>query len=231
MANTPQKPNTLKSTDRSEDGKSPARHLKITRPSPWVARFCHLVADGARVLDLAAGGGRHGRLMLERGQQVVFIDRDTSALADLADAPGASVIETDMETGASPLAAGGVLAGERFGAVIVTNYLYRPLFDDLIAAIEPGGVLIYETFARGNEVFSRPRNPDHLLKSGELLAAVADRMQVVAYEHGIIDAADVPGVKQRLCAIKDLENPARADGDPPAHPLAPPKGINEPNDA
>ncbi len=211
MANTAPSPPT---TDEVR-----AKHLRITTPSPWIGRFCHLVADGARVLDLAAGGGRHGRMLLERGAEVVFVDRDTAALADLAGHERARVIEADLETAAHPFASGGALAGLRFDAVVVVNYLYRPLLGALIDALDPGGVLFYETFARGNEVFSRPRNPDHLLKSGELLAAVAGRMQVVAYEHGVIDAADVPGVKQRLCAIKDLDASLREDGDPPPHPL------------
>jgi hypothetical protein len=94
--------------------------------------------------------------------------------------------------------------------------------DDIVRALEPGGVLIYETFARGNEDFVRPRNPDHLLKSGELLEMARGRLQVVAFEHGIIRGADIEGVKQRLCAINDLGNSTRDDVDPPPHPLPPP---------
>lgn len=198
-----------------------AKHLRITEPSPWLRRYRHLVAKPARVLDVAAGGGRHGRVFLADGAEVVFVDRNTDALADLRDEPRATVIETDLETETCPFAGGGPLAGERFDAVVVVNYLHRPLLAGLIGALRPGGVLIYETFARGNEAFARPRNPDHLLKSGELLAAVAGTMQVVAYEHGLTEAVDIPGVKQRLCAVKDLENPVRDDGDPPAHPLVP----------
>ena len=196
------------------------KHLSITDSSPWVKRFCHLVAAGAQILDIAAGGGRHGRLFLENGASVVLIDRNVAALDDLRDHPGATVIEADLETDASPFMPGGPLAGKSFDAVVVVNYLHRPLLDEIIGALRPGGVLIYETFARGNEVFARPRNPDHLLQSGELLAAVCGKLQVIAYEHGRVDAADIPGVKQRLCAIKDLENPNREDGDPPVHPLA-----------
>jgi SAM-dependent methyltransferase len=196
------------------------KHLKITNPSPWVKRFSHLVAAGAQVLDIAAGGGRHGRFFLENGASVVLIDRNVAALDDVRDHPAATVIEADLESDASPFMSGGPLAGETFDAVVVVNYLHRPLLNQIIGALRPGGVLIYETFARGNEVFARPRNPDHLLMSGELLAAVAGKLQVIAYEHGRIDAADIPGVKQRLCAIKDLENTVREDGDPPVHPLA-----------
>jgi SAM-dependent methyltransferase len=214
MANTPP-------PQESAPEKNASRHLRITRPSPWVVRFRHLIAPGAAVLDLAAGGGRHGRLLREHGADVTFIDRDTTALADLIGQPRARVIEADLEGGPAPFGPEGALAGLRFDAAVVVNYLYRPLLPDLIEALAPGGVLLYETFARGNEAYSRPRNPDHLLKSGELLAAVAGRMQVIGYEHGIIEAADVPGVKQRLCAIKDLDALEREDGDPAAHPLAP----------
>jgi hypothetical protein len=69
--------------------------------------------------------------------------------------------------------------------VIVTNYLYRPLLPALVAALKPGGVLIYETFAQGNEALGKPSNPDFLLHPGELLDAVQGRLTVVAYErHG-----------------------------------------------
>ncbi|MEK9752595.1 MAG: class I SAM-dependent methyltransferase [Rhodospirillaceae bacterium] len=212
--------NTLSPAEIAHE-KDRSRHLKITLPSPWVVRFRHLVTNGARVLDLAAGGGRHGRMLLEQAAHVTFVDRDAAALTDLAGHDRARVIEADLEGGLPPFGPGGVLAGLRFDVAVVVNYLHRPLLAGLVEALDAGGVLIYETFARGNEAYSRPRNPDHLLKSGELLAAVAGRMQVVAYEHGVIQAADIPGVKQRLCAIKDLANPKREDDDPPPHSLAP----------
>ena len=198
-----------------------AKHLRITEPSPWIERFQHLVPKRARVLDVAAGGGRHGRRFLKLGAKVTFIDRNTQALGDLADNPVATVIEADLEDGVQPFGGGGPLAAKTFDAVVVVNYLHRPLINPLIDALRPDGILIYETFARGNEKFARPRNPDHLLRSGELLAAVLGKMQVVAYEHGRIEGIDIPGVKQRLCAIKDLENPTRGDDGPPTHPLAP----------
>ena len=112
------------------------------------------------------------------------------------------------------LAQGGPLAGRAFAGFVVVNYLYRPLMDGIIAALDEGGILIYETFARGNDRFQRPRNPDHLLKSGELLELVEGRLQVVSYEHGIDETADIACVKQRLCAVNDLGRSERDDGEP-----------------
>lgn len=175
-----------------------SKHLQISKPSPWVQRWVNLVPKGATVLDLAAGGGRHGRLFLDQGCTVTFVDKCTDPLADLSDHKQANVVSADLEDG-SPWP----LEGQTFEAVIVVNYLYRPLFPKILASLKPGGVLIYETFAQGNEVYRRPRNPDHLLKSGELLERTMGDLQTVAYEHGLVDHADIAGVKQRLCAIKD----------------------------
>lgn len=196
-----------------------ARHLRLTEPSPWVSRFAPLVPGGAEVLDVASGGGRNARVFINRGHRVTAIDKNTSALAQLAEQEMLEVIEYDMETGAPVFDGEGPLSGRKFGAVIVINYLYRPHFEGLINAIMPGGLLIYETFALGNEDYAKPRNPDHLLRSGELLDLVSKRMQVVAYEHGLVKNGDIPGVKQRLCAVMDLALSQRPDGQPPAHPI------------
>lgn len=190
------------------------KHLTITRPSPWVERWARLVKPGGSVLDLAAGGGRHGRLFMEQGHTVTFVDRDTDALSDLGDRANAEVLTTDLEDG-SPWP----LRGRTFDAVVVVNYLHRPLIADVLATLAPGGVLIYETFAHGNEEYARPRNPDHLLKSGELLNAVQGQLQVVGYEHGLVTAGDIPGVKQRLCAVNDLDASTREDGEPAPHEI------------
>ena len=204
-----------------------SRHLRITEPSPWVRRFQSLIPrqgpSGGAVLDLAAGSGRHARFLKGLGFPVTAVDRDTSALADLA-ADGVEIIEADLEVdleaGVGVFADGGALHGRVFAGVCVINYLHRPLMAGIAAALEPGGVLIYETFARGNEDFVRPRNPDHLLKSGELLDLVQGRLQVVAYEHGIIKAADIEGVKQRICAVNDLSSSERDDNEPPPHQVS-----------
>lgn len=186
-----------------------AKHLSITAPSPWVCRFAPLIRQGGEVLDVACGGGRHARYLLERGHRVTMLDRDVAPVMDLAGDPRAEIIEADLETG-EPLP----IEGRYFAAIIVVNYLYRPLLSQLIDHLDHGGVMIYETFARGNERFNRPRNPDHLLKSGELLEIVRGRLQVVAYEHGIVDDSFLPGVKQRICAVKTPPAPDRDDGEP-----------------
>ncbi len=172
------------------------KHAGFAAPSPWVERWADLVPGGTDVLDLACGNGRHGRLFLDRGHGCVFLDRNISALADLEDDPRARIVEADLEDG-SPFP----LAGERFGGVVVTCYLHRPILDDIIAAVAPGGALIYETFARGNEAYGHPARDAYLLEEGELLSAVAGNLTVRAYEHGF-DAEPKPGIRQRICATR-----------------------------
>ena len=198
-----------------------ARHGRAGGPSPWVARFADLARTGRPVLDLACGGGRNGRLFLSRGYPVTLLDRDLSHVQDLAHERGAEIVQADLESGVPVFAGKGPLAGRTFGAIVVVNYLYRPLLPHLVQGLEAGGALIYETFARGNEAFGRPRNSDFLLKSGELLDLVRGRMQVIAYEHGLIAEDGCPGVKQRIAAVKDLAPSARDDGEPPPHPSFP----------
>lgn len=193
-------------------------HLRITAPEPWVVRFAPLVRPGGGVLDVACGGGRHARMFLERGHSATLIDRDVGAVLDLAGHPLAEVMEFDLEQGST-----WPLPDRTFAAVVVVNYLHRPLFPYLIQALADGGVLIYDTFARGNERFNRPRNPDHLLKAGELLDAVRGvvGVHVVAYEHGIAVDASCPGVKQRICAVISRTPSPRPDGEPEPQPLQP----------
>ncbi|MCW8915094.1 MAG: class I SAM-dependent methyltransferase [Magnetovibrio sp.] len=190
------------------------KHLKITQISPWVARWTSLIRPKGSVLDLAAGGGRHGRMLLERDHKVTFLDRTIEPLSDLEGTPNAQLIEADLEDG-SPWP----LDGQKFDAIIVVNYLHRPLFDDLLASLNPGGIFIYETFARGNEDYARPRNPNHLLRTGELLDLVSGKLQVIGYEHGLVTNADITGVKQRLCAVNDLAISDRDDQQPKPHTI------------
>jgi SAM-dependent methyltransferase len=150
-------------------------HLSVG-VSPWIARFAPRVPTDGRVLDVAAGAGRHTRFFAGRGHAVLAVDVDTSALADLQVRDDLEVVEADLEADPWPLGT------ERFAAVVVTNYLHRPLLPTLVAQVAPGGWLLYETFARGHEAFGRPSNPDWLLAPGELLDAVAGELEVVAYE-------------------------------------------------
>jgi SAM-dependent methyltransferase len=165
--------------------------------SPWVERFAARVPVGGTVLDVACGGGRHTRFFLAQGHDVVAIDRDLSGVADLAAEPRVELVDADLETGGTfPL------RGRAFAAVVVTNYLWRPILGDLVAAVEPGGSLLYETFAMGNERFGRPSNPKYLLGPGELLDAVRGELRVVAYEDLIVGVPRVAAV-QRIAAVRD----------------------------
>ena len=169
-------------------------HDHSLAPSPWIARFAPLVPSGARVLDVAAGGGRHARLFASRGASVLAVDRDAGALAGLAGVEGVQARVLDLEGAAWPL------AGETFGAIVVANYLHRPLFPHLRAALAADGVLLYETFARGNEAYGRPTNPDFLLERDELLRLVQGRLTVIAFEQGIASERGSTAVVQRLAA-------------------------------
>ncbi len=171
-------------------------HPHIDGPSPWIARFAPLVPADARVLDLAAGAGRHARFFAARGAEVLAVDRDAAALASIGAVRGISTRVLDLEAGSWPL------EGEAFDAIVVVNYLHRPLLDALRAALAPDGVLLYETFARGNEAFGRPSNPDFLLRPGELLALAArpPAMTVVAFEQGTAVSGAGGGVVQRIAA-------------------------------
>lgn len=173
-------------------------------PSPWLQRWVHLIPAGSTVLDVACGSGRHLRWLAERGFRVTGVDRDAEALHGLQ-AYG-EVVEADIEQGPWPFGA------RRFDAVVVTNYLWRPLLPTIVDSVAPGGVLLYETFACGNETVGRPARPDFLLRPGELLSACTP-LHVVAYEDGFLDGP--ARFVQRITAVRvaeDVLSPAR-------HPL------------
>jgi SAM-dependent methyltransferase len=170
----------------------------ILPPSPWVLRFAPLIKDAGNVLDLACGSGRHTVLFTARGHRVTAVDRDLSRLSS---GENIEALEADLE-GGNPWP----LPGRRFDGIVVANYLFRPLLPTLTDSLSPGGVLIYETFAAGNEVYGRPRNPDFLLRDGELLDAVAGKLTVVAYESGRIESPAAAAV-QRITAVNAAENP------------------------
>jgi SAM-dependent methyltransferase len=165
--------------------------------SAWVQRWSHLLAPGTTVLDVACGSGRHLQWFAARGHAVTGVDRDTAAAAQQA--CGATLVIADIESGPWPLMEAG--APRQFGAVVVTNYLWRPLLPTLVASVAPGGVLLYETFAIGNETVGRPSRPDFLLQPGELLSACTG-LHITAYEHGFLSSPD--RFVQRIAALRSF---------------------------
>lgn len=166
--------------------------------SDWIARWAHLVPAGGTVLDVACGGGRHLRWFAARGHPVVGVDRDAQALATLQGV-GETVV-ADIENGPWPF------AGRQFDAVVVTNYLWRALFPQLLGAVAEGGVLLHETFAQGNETVGKPSRPDFLLAPGELLLAYPG-LHVVAYEDGFLESP--PRYVQRIAAVRERPAPSK----------------------
>jgi SAM-dependent methyltransferase len=160
-------------------------------PSAWVQRWAHLVPAGGTVLDVACGFGRHMRLFHQRNHAVAGVDRARDAIDSVA-ALGEAV-QADIENGPWPF------AGRSFAGVVVTNYLWRPLLPVIVQSVAAGGVLIYETFAAGNETVGKPSRPDFLLQPGELLAA-CQGLRVVAFEDGFADGP--PRFVQRIAAVR-----------------------------
>jgi SAM-dependent methyltransferase len=172
--------------------------------SDWLLRWAHLIPPGGRVLDVAAGSGRHARWLAGRGFVVTAVDRDAAAMTALGGV--AETIVADLEGDPWPL------PGRNFDAVLVTNYLWRPLLPKVVQSVGPSGVLLYETFAAGNESVGRPARPDFLLGRGELLV-VAAGLHVVAFEDGFLGNPD--RFVQRIAAVRE----ARTEP-PPRYPLA-----------
>ena len=168
-------------------------------PSPWVMRWSALVPAAGPVLDLACGHGRHMRWFRDRGHPVTGVDRDPAAIAAVAGLGEA--LQADIENGPWPL------AERQFSAVVVTNYLWRPLFPKILACVAPGGVLIHETFAQGNETVGKPSRPDFLLAPGELLGAYPG-LRVVGFEDGFLAQPD--RFVQRIAAVRAPQGPQPA---------------------
>ena len=171
-----------------------ADHLTSVAASSWVARWAHLIEPRQAILDVACGQGRHVKLFADIGCLVTALDIAHDALHVVAShSPSARAIEADIENAAWPL------EGETFDAVVVTNYLWRPLFPKLLDSLKDGGSLIYETFAAGNETVGKPSRPDFLLQSKELLSLCAD-LHVIAYEEGFLTEPN--RFVQRIVATK-----------------------------
>jgi SAM-dependent methyltransferase len=185
-------------------------HGVVCAPSDWVRRFAALIPAAGHVLDLACGEGRHARFLAQLGYRVCAVDRDEQALSSLAGVPGIEVKRADVERGPWPC------AGQRFAGIVVANYLHRPLFPVLLESLETGGILLYETFARGNERYGRPSNPQFLLQPGELLAVLSGRLRVIAYEDLFVTEPK-PALVQRICAVNAV--PTSRQQPPPGEGL------------
>jgi len=169
--------------------------------SSWVARWSHLLPAGCSVLDLACGHGRHMRHFSQLGHPVTGVDRNPDAIAAVS--PLGEAICADIENGPWPL------AGRSFGGVVVTNYLWRPLWPHILQSLAPNGVLIYETFSNGNETVGKPSRPDFLLQQGELLN-VCKSLRIVAFQEVFI--AEPDRCVQRIVAVREAsgtETPVR----------------------
>lgn len=162
----------------------------LPAPSAWLQRFAPQPPGTA--LDVACGSGRNLTWLAEAGWQVSGVDRDTAATAPLHRL--ASIVDADIENGPWPL------PGQQFDLVVVCNYLWRPLFDTVRAAVKPGGWLIWETFADGQQTVGRPSRPDFLLQRGELLQ-VCHGWRIVAYED-LFEPGVNPRFVQRVAAIR-----------------------------
>ncbi len=176
-------------------------------PSDWVAALLpHVTGEPANtLLDVACGDGRHLSLARQRGYVSTGMDRDVSQVAGFfqvgttyPDDPQPPVFVTlyqcDLETSAR-----WPIAGQTFDVVIVTNYLHRPRLHDIIAAVAADGMLIYETFAVGQQRFGRPSNPEFLLQPGELLRVVHPNLTPFFYEHTQLNQPD--RIVQRIVAV------------------------------
>lgn len=180
---------------------------RISEASPWVMRFLSGAVTGGTALDVACGGGRHLALCLASGLSTVGIDQDVSSAGrTLRGEPNLELIRADLENGESP-----PFAGRVFDVVIVTNYLWRPLLPAVVSAVSDRGLLIYETFARGNEALGRPANPAFLLRPDELIDAVRPRLSSVAFEHVRLEGPS--RIVQRICAV-GARHPWLVDGGP-----------------
>ncbi len=164
-------------------------------PSDWVQRWLPLIRPGGAVLDVACGSGRHSRLMARMGFEVDAVDSQPEAF--VAPPVGVQLLAADIEAGPWPY------AGRRFDAIVVTNYLHRALLPVLVNSLEPGAILLYETFARGNERFGKPSNPAFLLAPGELLEITRGKLRVLAYEDLVTDHPR-PAAVQRVCARQEM---------------------------
>ena len=144
---------------------------------------------------MACGRGRHALWLAARGWAVDAVDNNAEAIAAVdaeAQRRGLAVHarRLDLESGAPDLGVGA------FDLIVCVHYLHRPLFPALVAALRPGGLLIYETFTRAQAARGKPTNPAFLLEPGELRRLVAP-LEVVDEREGAFDDRDVASIVAR----------------------------------
>jgi len=164
-----------------------------TTPDPWISAHADLVPTGSLVLDMACGSGRHSRLFLERGNHVMAVDRNVAAFDEHPEDPALSVLQYDLEADPWPF------PPQFFDAIVVCNYLHRPLFTPLFASLKPPGILLYTTFMQGNEAYGRPSNPDFLLQPDELNTLLPDDAEIIEFVQGPV-GEPVTAVRQSIAA-------------------------------
>lgn len=174
-------------------------HHGLEPPSGWVKRWAHLLPsnesvvdhESLQVLDLACGHGRHMQFLAGLGHTVLGVDRNAEALKTASQ--WGETLQADIENAEWPL------EGRSFKGVVVTNYLWRDLFPQILNSVAEGGVLIYETFSQGNQVFGKPSRPEFLLQPGELLQ-LCSGLRIMAFEEGFVPSPD--RLIQRVVAIR-----------------------------
>ena len=169
----------------------------LGEPSPWVVKHLPLIQKGGRVLDLACGSGRHAIWIAQQDYKVDALDRDVQAVSGMLGMNSINIIVLDLEAG------DGLQPDQQYDGIVVSRYLHRPLLAILPEMLNPGGVLIYETFMAGNERFGKPSNPEFLLHQNELLMLYSPMLSIYAFEQGE-ESKPKPSVMQHMCAIKTL---------------------------
>jgi len=165
--------------------------------SPWIGKYASLIPLDRPVLDLACGAGRHSLYLLDAGYDVTAVDINISSIAAYQEKVELSIVEADLEKDRWPFSRGA------FSGIVVVNYLWRPLFADIAESLTPGGILLYDTFALGNEKYGRPRNPDFLLAPGKLAEFFGVSLEIVDFFEGVVDEPS-PACRQAIVARKPL---------------------------